>query len=144
MRQSPDVKAFCAFFNKLDKTCTKKLYEVYTDDVDFTDPLHHIKGREALEDYFSTLYDNVTSCRFVFHTTLQKDDTAFVTWTMHLVHPRLDGGRVVEVEGCSHLIFAEDGRVTRHRDYFDAGDLLYERLPVMGPAVRWVKRQLTG
>ncbi|MDR9440888.1 MAG: nuclear transport factor 2 family protein [Halomonas sp.] len=144
MRQSPDLEAFCAFFNKLDKTCTKKLYQVYTADVEFIDPLHHIKGREALEGYFCTLYDNVTSCQFTFYETLQRQDTAFITWTMHLVHPRLDGGHRVEVEGCSHLLFAEDGRVVRHRDYFDAGALLYERLPVMGPAVRWVKRQLTG
>ncbi|MCL7942027.1 nuclear transport factor 2 family protein [Halomonas sp. ATCH28] len=142
MRQAPDLEAFCAFFNKLDKTCTTKLYEVYTDDIDFIDPLHHIKGREALEGYFQTLYDNVTSCGFTFHESLQRHDTAFVTWTMQLVHPRLDGGRRVEVEGCSHLRFADDGRVARHRDYFDAGALLYERLPVLGGAIRLVKRQL--
>lgn len=142
MRQAPDLEAFCAFFNKLDKSCTEKLYKVYTRDVDFIDPLHRIRGREALQAYFLALYDNVTSCRFTFHETLLRHDTAFVTWTMHLVHPRLDGGREVEVEGCSHLCFAEDGRVARHRDYFDAGALLYERLPLLGGAIRLVKRQL--
>lgn len=142
MHQAPDLEAFCAFFNKLDKTCTDKLYEVYTDDVDFIDPLHHIKGREALEGYFLTLYENVTSCHFSFDDTLLQGDTAFVTWTMQLAHPRLASGRPVEVEGCSHLVFAPDGRVRRHRDYFDAGALLYERLPVLGGAIRLVKRQL--
>jgi len=142
MAQSADLEAFCAFFNKLDKTCTETLTEVYTDDVDFTDPLHHIKGRRALEGYFRTLYDNVTSCRFTFHERVCHDESAFVTWTMHLVHPRLDGGREVNVEGCSHLRFAPDGRVAQHRDYFDAGAMLYERLPLLGGMVRWVKRQL--
>ncbi|MGM0694684.1 MAG: nuclear transport factor 2 family protein [Pseudomonadota bacterium] len=144
MRQTPDLETFCAFFNKLDKTCTNRLSEVYTEDVDFIDPLHHIKGRDALEGYFRTLYDNVTSCHFTFHERLQQQETAFVTWTMHLVHPRLDGGRRVDVEGCSHLAFADDGRVARHRDYFDAGAMLYERLPVMGSAIRWLKNQLAG
>ncbi|MEQ6918706.1 nuclear transport factor 2 family protein [Halomonas aquatica] len=142
MQNTPDLEAFCAFFNKLDKTCTKRLFEVYTDEVIFTDPLHHIEGREALEAYFQNLYDNVTSCGFIFHETLQRDEKAFVTWTMELVHPRLDGGRRVEVEGCSHLTFASDGRVARHRDYFDVGAMLYERLPLLGGAVRLVKRQL--
>ncbi|APE31110.1 transcriptional regulator [Halomonas aestuarii] len=142
MHQTPDLEGFCAFFNKLDKTCTKRLYEVYNDDVSFTDPLHHIQGIEALEVYFQNLYDNVTSCSFVFHETLQQEDTAFVTWTMQLVHPRLAGGRRIDVEGCSHLTFASDGRVARHRDYFDVGALLYERLPLLGGAVRLVKRQL--
>ena len=28
------------------------------------------------------------------------------------------------------------------RDYFDAGNLLYEHLPVLGAAIRWLKRRL--
>ncbi|TDO10491.1 MULTISPECIES: nuclear transport factor 2 family protein [Halomonas] len=142
MQPPADLEAFCAFFNKLDKNCTVKLYDVYTEDVEFIDPLHHIRGREALKAYFATLYDNVTSCRFTFHETLRQHDTAFVTWTMHLVHPRLNGARQVDVEGCSHLCIAQDGRVARHRDYFDVGALLYERLPLLGSAIRLVKRQL--
>lgn len=146
MHQDPDLEAFCAFFNKLDKTCTENIDRVYTEDVTFTDSLHHIEGREALEAYFHTLYENVTRCSFTFHETLRQGDTAFVTWTMHLVHPRLDGGSEVQVPGCSHLHFAEDpsGRVARHRDYFDAGAMLYERLPVLGGAVRWIKGRLAG
>src|SRR5690554_5336164 len=127
---TPDerLEAFCAFFKKLDKSCTEELYEFYTPDVLFIDPLHRIEGAKALERYFSTLYENVTACRFRFHDRQASGRQAFVTWTLQLVHPRLDGGR--EIEGCSQLTFAEDDRVARHRDYFDAAALLYERLPL--------------
>lgn len=146
MSQDPDLDRFCAFFNKLDKTCTEKLVEIYTKQVTFIDPLHRIEGRKALEAYFGTLYENVTSCRFIFHDRQRQGDTAFITWTMELVHPRLDGGQTVTVEGCSRLDFADDGsgRVIYHRDYFDAGAMLYERLPVIGTAVRYVKKQIAG
>ncbi|QHF41154.1 transcriptional regulator [Pseudomonas sp. S34] len=30
----------------------------------------------------------------------------------------------------------------RHRDYFDAGALLYEHLPVLSRAIAWLKRRL--
>ncbi|QTF92487.1 nuclear transport factor 2 family protein [Halomonas sp. BM-2019] len=138
------LEAFYAFFNKLDKNCTKDVYRFYTPDVLFIDPLHRIEGARALEAYFRTLYENVTACRFDFHERQSSGDQAFVTWTLRLTHPRLDGGREIEVEGCSHLAFAEDGRVARHRDYFDAGALLYERLPLLGGAIRLVKRRLDG
>ncbi|MFO7646736.1 nuclear transport factor 2 family protein [Halomonas campaniensis] len=146
MHRDPELEAFCAFFNKLDKSCTRKLHEFYTDDVVFTDPLHRVEGARALEAYFSTLYENVTSCRFTFHHGQRSGQDAFVTWTMQLVHPRLDRGREIEVPGCSHLQFAADGsgKVARHRDYFDAGAMLYERLPLLGGAIRLVKRQLDG
>ncbi|XKH60351.1 nuclear transport factor 2 family protein [Halomonas sediminis] len=138
------LEAFCAFFKKLDKTCTDDIYKVYTEDVIFVDPLHHIEGREALKSYFATLYDNVQECGFTFHQQLCQGDSAFVTWTMHFSHPRLGGGKRIDVEGCSRLQFADDGsgRVTRHRDYFDAGAMLYEHLPLMGGTIRWLKRRL--
>ncbi|MGM0914321.1 MAG: nuclear transport factor 2 family protein [Pseudomonadota bacterium] len=144
MPVDPQLEAFCAFFNKLDKSCTRKLHEFYTHDVVFQDPLHRIEGAEALEHYFAALYSNVTACRFSFHERQRNGREAFATWTMHLAHPRLAAGKEYAVEGCSHLTFAEDGsgRVARHRDYFDAGDLLYERLPLLGGAIRLIKRRL--
>ncbi|AVI61760.1 nuclear transport factor 2 family protein [Halomonas sp. GFAJ-1] len=136
------VARFCAFFNKLDKTCTEKLYEVYTEEVVFNDPLHHIQGREALSRYFATMYENVERCQFTYHTQQQQGKQAFVTWTMEFVHPRLARGKPVRVAGCSALTFADDGRVTQHRDYFDAGAMLYEHLPLMGQVIRWLKHRL--
>ncbi|WP_075880552.1 nuclear transport factor 2 family protein [Vreelandella massiliensis] len=133
---------FCAFFNKLDSTCTKKLYEVYTEDIVFCDPLHRIEGRDALERYFAAMYENVTECRFRYHQTLRQDDKAFVTWTMHFAHPSLKRGRVIDVEGCTHLTFADDGRVAHHRDYFDAGAMLYEHVPLLGRVIRLLKRRI--
>ncbi|MFY0992140.1 nuclear transport factor 2 family protein [Halomonas sp. C05BenzN] len=144
MTRDPALEAFCAFFNKLDKTCTKKLYMFYTDNAVFIDPLQRIEGREALEAYFSSLYENVTSCQFDFHHQQRQGNTAFVTWRMRLVHPRLDGGREIAVEGCSQLDFAanDTARVARHRDYFDVGAMVYERLPLLGGAVKLVKERL--
>ena len=142
MAEPAALEAFCAFFNKLDNTCTEKLYEVYTENIIFSDPLHHIEGREALARYFSTMYENVEQCHFTYHTRQLQGQQAFVTWTMTFIHPRLAGGQAVKVEGCSALTFATDGRVERHRDYFDVGAMLYEHLPLMGSAIRWLKKRL--
>lgn len=138
----PSLEAFCTFYNKLDRTCTKKLYEVYTPDIEFHDPIHRISGLDSLEAYFNGLYENVTACRFEFHDQQRHADLAFVTWTMYLTHPRLAGGRQISVEGCSRPTFAADGsgKVCCHRDYFDAGELLYEHLPLLGPVIRRIKR----
>ncbi|MBW6508769.1 MAG: hypothetical protein K0A94_04400, partial [Desulfuromonadales bacterium] len=65
-------------------------------------------------------------------------------WVMHLRHPRLNRGAEVEVPGISYLHIAADGRVDEHRDYFDLGALLYERLPLLGPLVRAVKRRFAA
>jgi len=142
MAEPAALDRFCAFFNKLDNTCTEKLYEVYTEDVIFSDPLHRIEGCEALERYFSSMYENVEQCQFTYHSQQLQGKQGFVTWTMEFIHPRLAGGKPIRVEGCSVLTFADDGRVQRHQDYFDAGAMLYEHLPLMGSAIRWLKKRL--
>lgn len=141
MSHSAALERFCDFFNKLDNTCTEKLYEVYTEDIVFRDPLHTIEGRTALQAYFANMYANVTQCQFTYHDSQLNGDIAWVSWTMTFAHAKLAGGRAIEVEGCSRLNFARDGRVSSHRDYLDAGAMLYENLPVLGRLIRFIKQR---
>jgi hypothetical protein len=39
------------------------------------------------------------------------------------------------------VVFNEEGRVTMHRDYWDAAEELYEKLPVVGALMRWLKKR---
>ena len=43
--------------------------------------------------------------------------------------------------GASHIRFAADGGVVYHRDYQDAAEELYEKLPVLGILMRRFRRQ---
>jgi hypothetical protein len=44
----------------------------------------------------------------------------------------------------SHLKFAADGRVVYHRDYWDAAEELYMKLPAIGTLMRGLRRMLAG
>jgi hypothetical protein len=57
---------------------------------------------------------------------------------MYLRHKRINGRREIQVEGISHL-YIDCGKVNYHRDYFDAGQMLYENLPLLGGIIRKIK-----
>ena len=38
-------------------------------------------------------------------------------------------------------VLDEAGRITLHRDYWDAAEELYEKLPLVGGLMRWLKRR---
>lgn len=132
------VDRFQRLFNTLSAGQISGLAEVYSEQVRFADPFSTVEGLENLQAYFDKVYTNVTACRFEFGDTLVSGDQACVEWTMHLQHPRLRRGRELNVRGISRLTITE-GRVCYHRDYFDAGELLYENLPLLGSAVRLVR-----
>lgn len=132
------VERFRQLFNTLSAGNVENLDEVYSPGIRFADPFGSVDGIYDLQEYFTKVYANVHSCRFEFSETIVSGNQACLAWVMYLKHPRLRRGREVTVAGMSHLI-VEEGRVQSHRDYFDAGALLYENLPLLGSAIRWIR-----
>ncbi|RMO68708.1 nuclear transport factor 2 family protein [Pseudomonas syringae group genomosp. 3] len=132
---------FAQGFAALNKDNLDQVAELYSEDVSFSDPMHDIHGLAAMQRYFAELYANVRDLHFDFHAFDEvRSGEGYLVWTMSYSHPRLAGGRTIRVEGCSHLKWRD--KVYRHRDYFDAGALLYEHLPIMGRAIHWLKKRL--
>ncbi|MBC7184448.1 MAG: nuclear transport factor 2 family protein [Marinobacter sp.] len=131
---------FRALFNQLDKGNLNKLSGVYSEHIRFQDPLTTVVGLDNLTHYFAEAYANVISCHFEFGEAVVQGEFAALPWVMHLRHKRIRKGREVQVQGISHLEI-RNGMVCYHRDYFDAGEMLYENLPVVGRVIRWIKDQ---
>lgn len=117
-----------------------QLSAVYAENVLFIDPFHRIEGLPALKAYFAGMYSNVHNCEFRFERVLQDNSSAMIRWTMALSHPRLSSGRTLHIPGVTELEFTD--RITLHRDFFDAGALLYEQVPVIGWAIRRIKERI--
>ncbi|NGN96483.1 nuclear transport factor 2 family protein [Grimontia sp. S25] len=139
--QSDTLDRFITVYTSLRKDNLNSLDEIYSQDVVFEDPAHRIEGYHNLSRYFESMYTNVTDCRFDIHDHAVNGDVAFISWTMTLSHPKLEGGAERAVKGCTRLVLKE-GRVVVHRDYFDLGEMLYEALPVLGSAVKMIKKRL--
>ncbi len=141
MTAPPAVEAFKRIFNELDSDHLHLVEELYAGDIEFRDPIHTVDGVKNLRAYFANLYDGVKSCQFTFESELVGEGEAMLSWTMHLEHGRFRRGETVHVPGMSHIRFG-DGKVTYHRDYFDMGRLIYERVPLLGAVVRKIKSRL--
>lgn len=131
---------FQEVFQQLRHDTLDLLDEVYAADIVFEDPLHRVEGLVALRDYFARMYEGVESIRFEFDAVLEAHGEAMLTWTMHMRHRRLQPGQELALPGASHIRFGT--QVHYHRDYFDAGALLYERLPLLGGVVRAIRRRV--
>ena len=65
----------------------------------------------------------------------------FIHWRMSGALVRMSH-RPFDVTGVSKVELDADGRVVSHIDYWDVASGLYEMFPVLGPALRWVRRRL--
>ncbi len=116
-----------------------RLGEIYTDDVSFKDPFNEVRGLTAVTRIFAHMFTQVDAPRFVITGSVLQGDQAFVTWDFRFRMKRFVRDEQC-IRGASHLKFADDGRASLHRDYWDAAEELYEKLPVLGALMRVLRR----
>jgi hypothetical protein len=137
---APIIDRFQGLYRELSADNLDLLDGVYSEDIAFTDPIHKVEGLASLKDYFRRMYENVAEIDFRFSDVCVADDRASLAWTMTLRHQRFRPREVLELPGASFIHFAD--RVHYHRDYFDLGAMIYERVPVLGTMVCAVKSRL--
>lgn len=135
------LKSFQTVYQNLTKHNLVSLETVYHKDIKFEDPLHKVEGLDNFITYFENLYTNVISCSFDINHTIQTNNEAGVYWEMRYQHPKLKSGKTISVTGHSHLKI-QNGKIIYHRDYLDAGSMLYEQIPLLGTAVRFIKKRI--
>lgn len=132
------IDHFKEVFSKLNSSNLELLKDLYAKDAVFIDPFHRIEGLPALEDYFEGMYRGVNRIQFTYDYEVREQAKGMVAWTMRLDHKKVPGR--VKVQGTTYLEFND--KITLHRDYFDAGELLYENIPLFGAVVKLIKARV--
>jgi len=135
------IDQFVDFYTELDSQPLTMLSLLYHPDAVLIDPFGEHQGMVAIHRYFTHLLDRVESCRFVIDPPLSGDDRFILSWSMRWSHPRIADGETLLLPGCS-AVDVRDGIIVRQRDYYDAGEMIYEHLPLLGWAIRGVKRRV--
>lgn len=130
------------FFKNLNKDNLQLVPEFYAEEIVFEDPLGRIDGVLDLRDYYKNLYQGVKSIQFEFSKELRQGNQYAGFWTMTLEAEGLNGGKPVRVTGMSQIEFNSAGKAVYHRDYFDMGAFIYEHVPVLKIAIRFIKKKL--
>lgn len=135
------VARFAAFFETLQPADLDQLERFYTPDARFKDPFNEVQGLGPIRGIFEHMFTALQAPRFAVTRQLVDGDQAFLVWEFRFRLRRFDRDTVQVIRGGSHLALAPDGRVAEHRDYWDAAEELYEKLPGIGPLMRWLRRQ---
>jgi hypothetical protein len=115
--------------------------EHYDAQARFVDPFNDVQGLAAIEHIFAHMFETLDEPRFVVTTRVLQGQQCFLTWDFHFRFKRFQNATPQTIRGATHLVFSDAGLVTLHRDYWDAAQELYEKLPLVGGLMRWLKRR---
>ena len=128
-------------FETLTPESVETLGTLYAAQARFKDPFNDVVGLPEIQRIFRHMFVTLESPRFVVTGHMVQGNECFIRWEFRFGFRRFKRGQEQCIVGCSHLVLDEAGRIAVHRDYWDAAEELYEKLPLVGALMRWLKRR---
>ncbi|MCO5977000.1 nuclear transport factor 2 family protein [Ideonella oryzae] len=136
----PRTARLVAAYEALRPDTVPDLLALYDDEALFKDPFNEVRGQAAIGRIFAHMFQALAAPRFEVRVAVTEGNDAFLTWDFHFA--RRGQPERWTIRGASHLLYTPDGRVSVHRDYWDAAEELYAKLPLLGVLMRALQRRL--
>jgi ketosteroid isomerase-like protein len=136
------LAAVIAFYENLTPDTIDALADLYAVDATFKDPFNEVRGVDAIASIFRHMFVQVIEPRFMVTAKFNGDDGAMLLWDFHFRTRGFagTGAQAMCIRGASHLRFDTAGKVVEHRDYWDAAEELYAKLPLIGAVMRRLQK----
>jgi steroid Delta-isomerase len=131
-----------ARFEHLSAADVATMDRLYTPDAFFRDPFNEVRGVPAIAEIFGRMFEAMHEPRFIVVNRIAQGDQAMLEWDFVFRIRAWKPRETWTIHGTSHLRFAPDGRIAYHRDYWDTGDELYAKLPLIGGVIRFLRARM--
>jgi hypothetical protein len=127
-------------FESLSLESVDQLTNLYATHALFKDPFNQVIGRDAIKQIFVHMFSQVNNPRFLINSVLEDDQHASLTWDFRFEFKSSPQHSEI-IRGCTWFTFNDHDLITEHRDYWDAAEELYEKLPLIGSLMKWLKKR---
>ena len=138
MTHEDNLQRVVHFYESLTFDSVSQIESMYSQDALFKDSFNEVRGIPAIRRIFLHMFNQVDAPRFEITTKIVQGDTAFLTWNFYFRMKRFSKDEQC-MRGATHLEFSENGHITLHRDYCDVAEELYEKIPMLGGLMRFLK-----
>jgi ketosteroid isomerase-like protein len=137
----PAASRLTRYFETISPQSVADVAHYYAASARFKDPFNDVMGLAAIQHIFAHMFEALEQPHFVVTEQVVQGQQCFMTWEFRFGFKKFKQDEQQVILGATHLVFSEAGLVTLHRDYWDAAEELYEKLPLVGGLMRWLKRR---
>ncbi len=137
------IENYLLFFSNLTNTNTKEEYREFFDENSyFEDPFHKVVGVDTIYKIFENMYQKLHNPRFEIIEHISNENTSYIKWNFY--YQIAYDSEIFSFVGVSRVVFNHYGIVKEHIDFWDAGNNIYEKIPILGFIIRLIKRKLNS
>ena len=128
-------------FENLDLNNIDHLLVLYDAQAFFKDPFNEVTGKAAIQRIFTHMFDQVDQPKFIVTKHIATDSQICLTWEFCFNFKNSSQEQQV-IKGCTWLTLNRELLITQHRDYWDPAEELYEKIPLLGGFMRFLKKRI--
>ena len=136
------VERYIGFWRRLSAATLDSLDDHVTPDFRFADPFGDHRGIDRVRAQFARTFAMIDDVDITVTDYAISGRTAYLRWSFAYTVGRRR--RPWRIEGVSEIHIAPDGRASAHIDHWDAAGQTYEKLPVIGPVLRALRRRIAA
>jgi len=140
------VKQLILFYENISIENLMEIKFFYAAQATFKDPFNEVSGIQKIIQLFEHMFQSLERPSFIVKEVVTQGEQTFLTWEFKYSLKQLPKKGQMVIHGASHIAWTFDGmdhwRVKLHRDYWDAAEEVYEKIPVFGLALRWLKKKI--
>lgn len=136
-----ELERYIAYYEGLTRSNASDLAHLATDDMHFRDPFNEVRDVQKVIAIMEHMFVNLEDPKFVITDRFYADHSVMLKWDFTFTS-KFGSRKSWSIPGASEVIFAADGRVSGHIDFWDSGTYLFEKMPIVGPLIRFGKRKL--
>jgi hypothetical protein len=134
------LNALLQFYQTLTPESVSDFGTFYSENAYFKDPFNEVRHLADIQAIFSRMFRQIEEPRFEILERVGDQVGLFLVWDLHFRLRSWKPDQERRIHGVSHLRFDAGGKVCYHRDYWDTGEELYEKLPLLGLGARLLRR----
>lgn len=136
------VDSLVRWFQNLSPETVTQAGAYYAAGAVFRDPFNDVRGVPAIRRIYAHLFEQVRHPRFRVTQRYIEEGSAVLLWEFSFIGDA--GDQATVIRGASHLQFDHEGLVTLHQDYWDPTPDIYQRVPLLGRMIGWVRQRLSA
>ena len=116
--------------------------QVFSNDVYFKDPFNAVRGLPHLQHIFQQMFATLHEPQFRIMDLAGSNNRGFLEWK--LTFKLKANGDSQLIQGVGKIEINQQGQVCSHIDYWDTGEYLYLKIPVLGRVIAMINKRLSS
>ena len=136
------LHSYQALFENLSlEVVEKDFLAIFAEQVHFKDPFNETYDLASLQKIFRHMFTTLQQPKFTVLHTAGAGKTGYLDWQFDFnLKPE---GKAQQIKGLSKILINDQQQVIAHIEYWDAGEFVYSKVPILRNLVGLVNRRLS-